>query len=207
MRRDPFGDFFENLLLKGLEAFGKYYSSYRGSVADNKDPENIGRIKVKCPQLYGNQTPDQWIFPSGAMAASGSGIYWMPPIGAPIYLTCQNGDPRFPLWQYGWWLRDSMIEGAEPGVHILQTPFGHRIEMNDNDKFIEIKHPSGFHVKLYQDGVYIGKDDKNLGKFLDDLFELLTTTTTATMLGAQPFINVTDYTNLRTQIQQFLKTN
>ena len=207
MRRDPFSSFFEKLLLYGLEHFNKYYGSYRASIVDNNDPDNLGRVKIKCIPLYGTNNPDIWVFPRGSVSGNASGIYWIPPNGSSIYITCEHGNPRFPLWEYGWWLTGKTIQGAVPGVHIFQTPYGHRIELNDNDKFIDIKHPSGFHVKLVETGIYIGKDDKNLGKFMDDLFQLLTTTTVPTIYGASLFNNIADYTALRAEIAEFLKNS
>lgn len=203
--KDAFSKFFQNLLLHGLEHFNKYYSTYRGSVIDNQDPKGLGRVRINCPTIYGTENPDIWVFPYGVISGNKSGVYWIPPIGAPIYITCENGDPRKPLWSYGWFLQNQTIDGAAPGVHIFQTPYGHRIEMNDNTKQIDILHPAGFHVKLYEDGIFIGNGDDNLGKRLDDLFELFAQTTVATPGGPSPFNNLVDYAALRTQLAAFLK--
>jgi hypothetical protein len=202
-----FPEFLEQIKLDGLEAFGLYYSTYRGSVVSNEDPDNLGRLKIKCPTLYGDQILEEFIFPKGVPAGLGAGIFWLPNPGDPVYITCQGGNPRFPLWEYGWWLKDNMIDGAEPKVYVFLTPAGHRVELSDKNNAIDIKHKSGFHVKLNEDGIYIGKDSNNLGKFLDDLFQLFADTKVATMAGPQPFNNVVAYAELRQQISQFLKTS
>lgn len=204
---NSFGEFIEQIKLHGLESIGLFYGVYRGSVISNEDPENLGRLKIKCPALYGDDDFDDWVFPKGVPAAPGSGIFWLPPVGAPIFVSCEGGDCRFPVWEYGWWLKEKTIEGAVPGVHVFLTPQGHRIELNDNDKFIQIINPNGFHFKIFEDGIYVGKEDKNLGKLLDDLFQLFAETTVATSGGPMPFNNVADYTALRADIQQFLKTS
>lgn len=36
---------------------------YRGVCSDNKDPENLYRIRVKIPQVYGNITLPYWAWP------------------------------------------------------------------------------------------------------------------------------------------------
>lgn len=191
----------------GLEKFGIFYGSYRGTVVSNEDPENLGRLQIKCAAIYDDQTFDDWVIPKGVIAGNGTGILWLPQKDDPIYISCEAGNPRFPLWEYGWWLRNKTIEGATPKNKIFVTPYGHRVEMNDEQKFIDIKHASGFHVKLFEDGIYLGKGSDNLGKFLDDLFELFSTTTVATIYGPSPFNNVAAYNQLRTKIQMFLKTS
>ena len=34
----------------------KYYGKYRGFVADNEDPQGVGRIKVKVPSVLGSES-------------------------------------------------------------------------------------------------------------------------------------------------------
>lgn len=202
-----YSEFIEELKLHGLESFGLYYGTYRGSVVSNEDPDNEGKLKIKCPDIYGDQIFEEFIFPKGVPAGKGHGIFWLPSPGDPVYITCEKGDPRFPLWEYGWWLRDKTIPGAEPKVFVFLTPTGHRIELNDKDNYVDVKHKDGFHVKLFDNGIYFGKGNDNLGKFMDDLFALFAATTVATLAGPSPFNNVTAYNNLRTKIQDFLKTS
>lgn len=190
----------------GLEGLGKFYGVYRGYVVSNVDPLNIGRLKVGCPELYGDQEPDTWVFPRGMPAGLGHGIYWIPSEKDPVLISCINGDPRFPLWEYGWWLKDNTPEGAMPGVYLFVTPGGQRIELNDNTHIVKITNDVGFQVEIRPDGLFIGKETFNLGKFLDDLFQLLTTTTVNTP-APTPFNNVAAYTALRAQIASFLKTS
>lgn len=204
---ESFGRFLDNILHYGLERYGRFYSTYRGEVTSNEDPENLGRLQISCAQLYGTEKPEEWAWPRGNMAGAGYGVFWIPQPGDPIYVSCLNGDPRFPLWEYGWWTKNSVPSGAKPKVYVFVTPKGQRVELNDDQNYIDIKHKDGFHVKLFADGMYLGKDDKNLGKFLDDLFTLLEATTTATIYGASPFNNLADYTELHTHLSQFLKTS
>lgn len=180
-------------------------SVYRGVVESNEDPENMGRLKIRCAPLYGDTVPDYWAFPRGMMAGAGHGVFWIPTKGDPIYVTCINGDARFPLWEYGWYMKEKAPSGAQPKVKLFLTPGGHRVELNDDNNTIDVKHPSGFHVKIHEDGIYLGKGSDNLGKFIDDLFQLLVTTTVPTIYGASAFNNLTEYQNLKTKITQFLK--
>lgn len=209
-------DLIDRIRKHGLESFGIYYGKYRGTVIKNDDPKNLGRLKIKCPIIYGDELHDYWAWPCGAVSGLGHGIFWIPSPGDPVYITCEQGDPRFPLWEYGWYVQDNavtgainQIPGAKPKVKVFLTPGGHRIELNDEtvDNFIDIKHTSGFHIKLYSDGIYLGKDNKNLGKFLTDLFNLFSATTVATLGGPMPFNNLVDYEALKAEIAEFLKTS
>jgi len=204
-----YGQFKTTMRDEGIEGFKRFYSFYPGEVVDNQDPETMGRLKIKCVPLYGEDLPDYWAFPSSSVAGAGHGIFWIPEIGDPIYVTCQGGDPRFPYWGYGWWTRGSAPLGANPSTRILQTKAGHRIELNDADSenFINIKHAGGFEMKISQDGIFLGKSGANLGKFLDDLFALFAATTVPTTGGPAPFNNLADYNAMRDTITDFLKTS
>lgn len=192
---------------QGLESLGIFYGAYRGEVSSNKDPENVGRLQVKCAHVYGDEIPNLWAWPRGNMAGSGHGTWWIPQPGDPIYVSFLNGDPKEPMWEYGWWLRGKTPGTTDTKMFTFMTPAGHRIDLDDTNNSIDVKHKSGFHVKLFEDGIFLGKDGKNLGKFLDDLLQLLVTTTVPTIYGASPFNNAADYVELKTKILEFLKTS
>lgn len=207
MKPNSYSEFIEQITLEGLESLGLFYSAYRGSVIANDDPMNIGRLKIKCPAIYGDDEFGDWVIPKGVPAGLGAGIFWLPNAQDPIYISCEAGDPSHPLWEYGWWLKDKTPSGAEPKVYSFVTPDGHRVDLRDKDNTVKVSHKDGFHVKLFSDGFYIGKDDQNIGKLFSDLFDLFADTTVATPGGPAPFNNVLDYANLKTQMLQFIKTS
>lgn len=49
-----------------IDADRRYFGLYEGLVVDSYDPENLGRVKIKVPQLFGDNTTD-WV-----RASSGS---------------------------------------------------------------------------------------------------------------------------------------
>lgn len=198
----------QQLIREGLESLGLYYSVYRGSVVDNKDPDNLGRLKIKCPPVYNNNVPNLWVYGRGLIAGLQHGIVWIPSPGDPIYVSFENGDPQFPLWEYGWWTKDSMPTGASPKVQVFLTAGGQRIEMNDEENSITVSSKDGFKIKYDKDGLFIGKDNsKNLGKLITDLFKLLEEATVPTIYGAMKFTNVLAFTDLKTEITAFLKSS
>jgi uncharacterized protein involved in type VI secretion and phage assembly len=82
------------------DADTRYFGKYRGSVIDNVDPEQRGRIRVEVPDLQGTQ-PLTWAEaclplagPTGAMM----GVYAVPPVGTAVWVEFEAGDPDYPIW-------------------------------------------------------------------------------------------------------------
>lgn len=195
----------DQLRSEGLESMGLFYSVYRGTVQDNNDPKNMGRLVVSCQAIYGDELHEYWAFPRGMVAGNGTGIFWVPSVGDMVFVSCEGGNPRFPMWEYAYPLEGKQPSGATIKKKVFLTPAGQRIELDEENDSIDITSNSGFHVKVKTDGIYIGKEDLNLAKFLDDLFNLFQQTKVATSLGPQGFINVLQYQELQAKITQFLK--
>ena len=47
-----FSKFLKNIILRGLEFIGLYYSIYPAKIVDNQDPKQLGRVKLAIPQVY-----------------------------------------------------------------------------------------------------------------------------------------------------------
>lgn len=154
-----------NIQKEGLESVGRYYGIYRGIVANNDDPKNLGRLQLKVPQIYGDDTYEYWAFPIGMYAGKGIGAFFIPNVGDKIWVCFENGDPSFPLWQYGWWGDNSEVpKEASKDVNVLQTTSGSRITLNDTDKVIKIDDPHGNSVILDDKGVSVVSSNISLGK-------------------------------------------
>lgn len=91
----------ENIARFGLEHYGRFYSSYRGYVRENRDPEDRHRILVEVPQIK-KGVLGSWALPK-MPAGSDCGLYWPPPIGALVWVEFLSGDPRYPFYSGGWW--------------------------------------------------------------------------------------------------------
>ena len=53
---DVVGDFIQSVRKFGLETvLRRYYSAYRGQVTDVEDEQNRCRIKVRVPDLFGDE--------------------------------------------------------------------------------------------------------------------------------------------------------
>lgn len=80
----------------------KYYGIYRGTVVTNIDPLQIGRITVTAPDV-GGLTPSTWAMPCVPVAGKGMGTFFVPQVGAGVWLQFEAGDPDRPVWSGGWW--------------------------------------------------------------------------------------------------------
>lgn len=202
-----FTEFRVRLNESGLEWFGKFYSFYRAEVADNKDPEFMGRIKVKVPQIYGDKIPNRWCYPRGMVAGKNSGIFWVPAPGDPIYVSFENGDVRFPCWEYGWYTKTNATDLAKttgPQAYVFQTPNGHRIVLNDAKGQITIENKTGTVIQASATGIFIGNKSGDLASLIDSLMNTLQATTVVTALGPMPFVNLPAYTALQAQFKLLL---
>ena len=96
----------------------RYYGIYRGTVADNVDPMQLGRLKAIVPDVDGI-TPSGWAVPCVPPAAKPAGTFMVPEIGAAIWLQFEAGDPDRPVWVGGWW-----AEAAEAPPVVVTGPAG-----------------------------------------------------------------------------------
>lgn len=80
----------------------KYYGKFRGTVIQNVDPEQIGRIQVMVPDVSG-LLPSSWAMPCVPFAGKQSGVYVVPQIGAGVWVEFEQGDPDYPIWSGGFW--------------------------------------------------------------------------------------------------------
>lgn len=80
----------------------KYYGKYRGTVINNIDPEQRGRIMAQVPDVLG-LTPSSWAMPCVPMAGKSQGTFMVPQIGAGVWIEFEQGDPDYPIWVGGFW--------------------------------------------------------------------------------------------------------
>ena len=72
---------------------GKYYGKYRGFVADNKDPDKKGRLRIRIPSVLGDQVSG-WALP----CAPFTGWFMIPEPDKPVWVEFEEGDLRRPIW-------------------------------------------------------------------------------------------------------------
>jgi uncharacterized protein involved in type VI secretion and phage assembly len=116
-----------------------YYGKYAGTVIDNVDPDNKGRLMVEVPDVLG-AAPSSWAEPCTPLAGptgAAMGVYLVPPIGAGVWVEFAQGDPEYPIWVGCRWgetadLPEMALEGLpETPSIVLQTATKNTIVISD----------------------------------------------------------------------------
>ena len=114
----------------------RFYGKYRGTVINNVDPMQIGRIQVMAPDVS-NLMLSSWAMPCVPVAGINMGLFTVPLIGAGVWVEFEQGDPDYPIWVGGFWgmaaevpLLSHMVPPAVPGI-TLQTPLKNGIVISD----------------------------------------------------------------------------
>ena len=114
----------------------KHYGKYRGTVINNVDPEQRGRIQAIVPTVSG-LLPTSWALPCVPVAGQQSGIFIVPQIGASVWIEFEQGNPDLPIWTGGFWGLAAEVPAlalagnpASPSI-VLQTPMQNAIVISD----------------------------------------------------------------------------
>lgn len=75
----------------------RYYGKYRGTVVNNVDPMQLGRLQVTVPDVTG-LVPGTWANPCLPVAGMQMGFFSVPMPGAGVYVEFEQGDPDYPVW-------------------------------------------------------------------------------------------------------------
>ena len=78
------------------------YGKYRGTVVNNIDPLQTGRIQAMVPDVAGF-VPGTWAMPCLPLTGLNTGVFTVPPIGAGVWVEFERGDPDYPIWVGGFW--------------------------------------------------------------------------------------------------------
>jgi hypothetical protein len=77
-----------------------FHGKYRGTVVQNVDPELRGRIICEVPDVLG-LVPSSWCeacVPLAGPTGAPMGAYFVPPMGAGVWVEFEQGDPNKPIW-------------------------------------------------------------------------------------------------------------
>jgi uncharacterized protein involved in type VI secretion and phage assembly len=162
---------------------GRFYGVYPALVTDIKDPDGLGRVRVKLPWSPDPQGSayEAWARVATMMAGSGRGSWFIPDVNDEVLVCFEAGDPRRPFMVGALWNgRDNPPESMDGGgqnqvkaIHsrngivikledkdgqetlTLQTPGGQTVVMQDGPGTIEVRDSNGNSVKLEAAGITI----------------------------------------------------
>ncbi|MDB5970553.1 MAG: hypothetical protein JWQ90_3003 [Hydrocarboniphaga sp.] len=86
-------------------AGARFHGKYRGTVADNLDPLQQGRLRLKVPNVLGKET-STWALPCVPIAGapgSASGLFALPDLEARVWVEFEDGEMDHPIWVGCFW--------------------------------------------------------------------------------------------------------
>jgi len=145
----------------------KFYGKYRGTVVNNIDPEQIGRIMAIVPAVS-NVVPTSWAMPCVPFAGKAEGFFAVPQIGAGVWIEFEGGDPDKPIWVGGFWGMFAEVPTLAlvpppipPGQNVcIQTTLQNMMMVSDAPPTpltggIVLKSTSGAMIVVNDTGIYI----------------------------------------------------
>jgi phage protein D/phage baseplate assembly protein gpV len=127
-------------LLNSAHDGGQNWGIAIGIVTNNKDPEGLGRVKVKFPWLSENET-STWARLAMPMAGQDKGFYCLPEINDEVLVAFEHGDIDHPYVLGALWngrdkppKRNDQVIGRDGKVNrrILRSRSGHEIILDDS---------------------------------------------------------------------------
>ncbi|MGP0063417.1 MAG: phage baseplate assembly protein V [Isosphaeraceae bacterium] len=80
----------------------KHIGKFRGTVINNIDPLQMGRLMVQVPDAS-NLLPSTWAMPCLPFAGIQSGFFAVPAIGSGVWIEFEQGDADYPIWTGCFW--------------------------------------------------------------------------------------------------------
>ena len=97
-----------------------FHGKYRGTVANNLDPLQQGRVQVSVPAVLGDGQLS-WAMPCVPYAGDGVGFFAVPPVGAHCWVEFEGGDPAYPILAGCFWGDGQAPGDGLPTTKVLKT--------------------------------------------------------------------------------------
>ncbi len=132
----------------------RFYGKYRGIVAVNVDPMNMGRLQAMVPEVLG-EVPSTWAMPCTPYAGTMAGLYTVPPPGSGVWIEFEAGDVSRPIWSGCWWGANQvpMDANQQQGLFtskVLRSDAGLLICLDDTTQTITISDMIGTNLMTIQ---------------------------------------------------------
>ncbi len=114
----------------------QFFGKYRGTVVNNVDPMQMGRIQVLVPDVTA-LLPTSWALPCVPFTSPQAGQFVVPMVGAAVWVEFEQGNPDYPIWTGGFWGSAAEVPAlalaAPPGLApiVLQTPGQNTLMISD----------------------------------------------------------------------------
>jgi uncharacterized protein involved in type VI secretion and phage assembly len=141
----------------------RYFGIYRGTVVNNVDPLQTGRIQAIVPDV-GSVIPSTWAMPCIPLAGKQMGTFMVPQIGSGVWIQFEAGDPDRPVWTGGWWGNAAEVPAlalagvpGDPNI-VIQSTLQNAIVVSDlpgPTGGIMLKSTTGATIIVNDTGIYI----------------------------------------------------
>jgi uncharacterized protein involved in type VI secretion and phage assembly len=130
----------------------RFYGKYRGIVTD-VDASTL-RVKATVPAVLGS-VPTGWAMPCVPYAGDGVGFFFLPDVGAGVWIEFEGGDVSFPIWTGCYWHADELPSRVAKDVKVIKTKGDQQIVLDDRDHTITITDSNENKVTLDRNGITI----------------------------------------------------
>lgn len=122
----------------------RIYGVTVGIVSNDEDPQKMGRVKVKFPQLSDKFESD-WIRAVTPMIGKQAGVYFPLKAGDEVLIAFEQGNIQMPYILGALWHGEYKPPDLNPDKSQISSRNGHTITLDDttNKETIEIKDSSG----------------------------------------------------------------
>jgi uncharacterized protein involved in type VI secretion and phage assembly len=186
-----------DLLQPGRDGVGRVYGVVTGIVTNNKDPDGLGRVKLKFPWLSDSEESD-WARVASPMTGSERGLFLLPEVDDQVLVAFEHGDPAYAYVIGALWNSKKKPPAANSdgknNLRLLKSRSGHLVKLNDTEgeETIEIVDKSGKNsiVVSTKDNTIAIKADADIkitsanGKFVVDAKEIELKSKAATKVEA-----------------------
>lgn len=141
----------ERVLVEAAEYMrNRYFGKYRGLVAEVGEGDNLGRIKARVPEVYGEAENDQspWALPCVPFAGQDHGLVLLPEAGDGVWIEFEAGDISRPIWTGCWWGDNELPQPGAPLVRTLATTAGHKLVLDDDGNQVQLLHAGGAELTM-----------------------------------------------------------
>lgn len=121
-------------LMVPAEQDGRFYGVAIGIVTNNKDPDGLGRVKVRLPWMD-DRAESNWARVAAPMAGPERGCYFLPEVDDEVLVAFEHGSPEFPyvlgaLWN-GKDKPPATNSDGKNNVRMIRSRSGHVIRLTD----------------------------------------------------------------------------
>jgi uncharacterized protein involved in type VI secretion and phage assembly len=141
------------------EAGGMVAGVATARVSQIKDPDGLGRVKLKLPWRDENFETD-WCRIAAPMAGKDRGVFFMPEVGDEVLVAFDRDDIRHPYVLGQLWSRPDQPPkndaGGKNDLRVIVSRKGHKVTFDDGSKGrVRIELNDGKSIQIDDDGVTI----------------------------------------------------